>query len=185
MEQKSGSGDQKAIFALSAMAGLIGSLCCVTPVVLVLFGLASVTVANNWGNLLYGEYRWWFRGVALLFLAAGLVVYFRRRGICTLDTVARQRNRVINVTLLVFLLATGIYVFGNYVVVHFWGIAAGLPWAQWDESWAYPVSAVLLGAAAIWLLLTWLLARRSAAIRRGMPNDRYQDASPPVSQDRR
>ncbi len=185
MERNSGSGDQKAIFVLSAMAGLIGSLCCVTPVVLVLFGLASVTVATNWGNLLYGEYSWWFRGLAILSLAAGLVVYFRRRGICTLDAAARERNRVINVTLLVFLLATGIYVFWNYVVVHFWGISAGLPWAQWDESWAYPVSAVLLGAAAIWLLLTWLRARRSATIPQGMRNDRYQHASPPVSQDRR
>jgi hypothetical protein len=114
--------------------------------------------------------------VAILSLAAGLVVYFRRRGICTLDAAARERNRVINVTLLVFLLAIGIYIFWNYVVVHFWGIAAGLPWAQWDESWAYPVAAVLLSTAVIWLLLSWQLARRSAAISR---------TSPPVSQDRR
>ena len=33
-----------------------------------------------------------------------------------------------------------------------WGIAAGLPWGQWDESWAIPTSIalILLAAVAIW-----------------------------------
>ena len=162
MKDSTKGSDGKSILLLSSIAGFIAGLCCITPIVLVLFGLASVTVANNWGNLLYGDYRWHFRAVAMVFLVAGLVVYFRRRGICTLDAAARERNRVINVSLLVFFLATGIYIFWNYVVLHWWGIAAGLPWAQWDESWSWPVSAVLLGVGIVWLYL----ARRSRAGRR-------------------
>lgn len=145
--------DPKAVWLLSSLAGLLGGLCCFPPIVVVLFGLAGVSVANDWGNLLYGEYRWWFRAFGLLALAAGLVIYFRRRGICTFEQARRQRNRLINITLLSLLAATGVYVLWNYVVLHYWGIAAGLPWAQWDESWAIPLSAVLIGAAVLWSLL--------------------------------
>lgn len=144
--------DRKGIVLFSVVGGLIGGLCCLTPIVLVLFGLASVAVAADLGNVLYGEYRWEFRLTALAFVAAALVVYFRRQGVCTLDQVRRQRNRIMNVSLLVLIAATGIYLFWNYVVLHYWGIAAGLPWAQYsDESWAIP-STVVLFALFFWFL---------------------------------
>src|SRR5262245_19202410 len=60
MAQQDGRTDRTAVVYLSALGGLVGSLCCVTPVVLVLLALASVSVANDWGNLLYGDYKWWF-----------------------------------------------------------------------------------------------------------------------------
>ena len=151
-------GDRKGIFIISAFAGLIGGLCCVTPIVLVLLGLASLSAAADIGNVLYGDYRWLFRATALAFLALALWVYFRRKGICTLDQARRQRNRIINTSLVVLITAVGTYIFWTYFAVHYWGIAVGLPWAQYDESWALPVSAAVLGTA---LVLYLILIRRS------------------------
>ncbi|MBI3693385.1 MAG: hypothetical protein HY238_00895 [Acidobacteria bacterium] len=153
-------GDRKAIWLLSALGGLIGGLCCLTPIVVILLGLSGVAAANSLGNTLYGEHRWAFRIVALVFLALALILYFRKRGICTLDEAKRQRNRVINVASLVVFTSAGIYILWNYVVLHYWGIAAGLPWSQYsDERWAIPASAVILALAVVASL--WL--RRSKA----------------------
>lgn len=146
---------------ISALAGLIGGLCCVTPIVLVLLGLASITVAADLGNVLYGEYRWLFRGAALAFLALALWIYFRRRGICTLDQARRERNRIVNTALVVLTTAVGIYIFWTYIAVHYWGIAVGLPWAQYDESWALPASAIVLGVAILLYLFFFRQSRKA------------------------
>ncbi len=152
--------DRKAIFLLSSLSAFVAGLCCLTPIVMVLLGLAGVSAANSLGNSLYGEYKWEFRLAALVFLVAGLVVYFRRRGICTIDDARRQRNRLLNVSFLVIFTAIGLYVFWNYVALHYWGIAAGLPWAQWDERWAIPTSAALLAGAAVAIFLSRNHAKR-------------------------
>ncbi len=147
MADQGSRGDRRGVLAISALAGLIGGLCCFTPIVLVMLGLASISVAADLGNVLYGEYRWIFRIAALAFLALALVIYFRRRGICTLDQARRERNRIINTALVVVIAAIGIYIFWTYTAVHYWGIAVGLPWAQYDESRALPASAIVLAVA--------------------------------------
>ena len=152
------ASDRKGIFLMSGLAAVIGGLCCLTPVVLVLLGLASLSVAADLGNVLYGEWRWAFRAAALGFLGLTLWVYFRRRGICTLDQARRQRNRIVNTTLVVVIAATGMYILWTYLAVHYLGIAAGLPWTQYDESWALPASAAVLAAA---VLLYFFLFRSS------------------------
>ncbi len=159
--QAGAPGDRKGIFVISGLAALVGGLCCLTPIVLVLLGLASISVATSLGNALYGNYKWWFRTAALVFLALALIVYFRRKGICTLDEARRERNRIINTSLVVLIFATGAYIFWTYFAVHYWGIAVGLPWAQYDESWALPASAVVLGAGVI---LYAILFRRGRKI---------------------
>ncbi|MBI3679734.1 MAG: hypothetical protein HY235_04995 [Acidobacteria bacterium] len=148
------SRDRNAVLIRSMMGAAVAGLCCLTPIVLVSLGVTSVAIANNWGNILYGEYRWYFRAAALLLIAVTLALYFRSRGICTLDQARRQRNRILNLSLLALLTFHALYVSWTYVVLHYWGIAAGLPWGQWDETWAIPVSAMLLAAAglAFWLL---------------------------------
>jgi uncharacterized membrane protein len=157
MTKISSRGDRQGIFAISALAVFVAGLCCMTPVVLVLLGLASVSFAADLGDVLYGKYAWLFRIAALGFVALALWVYFRRKGICTLGEVQRQRNRVINTTLLVLTFATGGYLIWNYVVVHFWGISAGLPWAQWhDERWAVPAAAAIL---VLGVILFFVLSR--------------------------
>jgi len=148
MPQKNNQSDSKIALTISALGGLVGGLCCLTPIVLVMFGLAGVSFAAGLGNVLYGEYRWVFRALGLLFVATGLVVYFRRKGVCTLDEAKRQRNRIINVSALVIAGFTGVYIFWTYVVLHYWGIFAGLPWAQYDESWAVPASIIIFALTA-------------------------------------
>ncbi len=140
---------RRGVFLIATLAGLISGLCCFTPVVLVLLGLATISSAASLGNVLYGDYKWWFRGAGLVFLALALIVYFRSRGICTLDEARRQRNRIINTSLVVLIFSIGIYIVWTYIAVQYWGIAVGLPWAQYDESWAFPASAAVLGAAVI------------------------------------
>ena len=154
--------DRKGIFLISGLAALIGGLCCVTPIVLVLLGLSTLAFANSLGNVLYGDYRWAFRLAALAFLALALWMYFRKRGICTLDQARRQRNRIINTTLVVLIAAIGMYIFWTYLAVHYWGIAVGLPWAQYDESWALPASASVLAAAVILYFLLFRNPRQTA-----------------------
>jgi MerT mercuric transport protein len=162
MNSPESKADSKGIFLISGLAALIGGLCCMTPVVLVLLGLSTLAFANSLGNVLYGDYRWAFRLAALGFLALALVVYFRRRGICTLNQARRQRNRIINTTLVIGIGAVGMYIFWTYVAVHYWGIAVGLPWAQYDESWALPVSAVVLLAAVVLYFLLFPKPRHAA-----------------------
>lgn len=156
MNQATHRQDRKAIVVFSSLGGIFAGLCCFPPIVLVMFGLAGVAFANDLGNVLYGEYRWAFRAATLLLLAAGLFFYFRRSGVCTLDQARRERNRIFNVSLLVLVTGIGIYIFWTYVVLHYWGIAAGLPWAQYDESWAFPASAAVLALAAV---LAYVLRR--------------------------
>lgn len=148
--------DRKAALIVSTFGGLFAGLCCLAPIALVSFGLTTVTIANNWGNLLYGEYKWWFRVAALALMSLTLLLYLRQRGVCTLDQARRQRNRILNLVVLAMLGFAAVYVFWVYIVLHAWGIAAGLPWAQWDESWAIPVSLAL--AAAV-LLAAFVLPR--------------------------
>ena|SRR3989442_1258604 len=66
-----------------------------------------------------------------------------------LDQARRERNQILNTLLVVLVASIGAYIFWTYVAVHYWGIAAGLPWAQYDESWALPVAAAVLTAAVI------------------------------------
>jgi NADH:ubiquinone oxidoreductase subunit 6 (subunit J) len=156
MSQTTENQDRKAIVVFSSLSGVFAGLCCFPPIVLVTFGLAGVAFANDLGNVLYGEYRWMFRAAALALLAAGLFFYFRRSGICTLDQARRERNRILNVSLLALVTGIGIYIFWTYIVLHYWGIAAGLPCAQYDDSWAFPASTGVLGFAA---LLAYLMRR--------------------------
>lgn len=69
---------------LGMLAGLVGISCCVTPAVLALLGLSSVSFAISLGNTLYYQYGWYFRGAALLLAGAGLYVNLKRRKACSL-----------------------------------------------------------------------------------------------------
>jgi hypothetical protein len=146
---------RRGIFLGSALAIATGCLCCITPLALVLFGLASISTAVSVDNTLSGKYIWVFRGVGLLLLAASLVAYFRRRGICTLDAARRQRNRILNAVLLTLLFAIGGYLAFEYVLLGYWGRAVGLPWVP--EHWAMLWSGILLAVGVLVLMATrWI-----------------------------
>jgi hypothetical protein len=111
------------LFRISALPVFIASLCCVSPVIIFLFGLGTASVASSLADTLYGEYKWYFRGVGLIALMGALALHLRRtKHICTLDEAVRRRNEIINS--IVLTLAAGIvgYLFFLYVVVHYVGV---------------------------------------------------------------
>ena len=124
----------KSLVKLISTSTIIASMCCLPSVVLVLFGLASVSTAAALSDNLYwgGEGYEWFRPTMLTVASAsvfiGLFIYFRNRGICTFDDVKRQRRKVINTTLLVLVVAYVSYLLFNYVILTEIGILLGLEW---------------------------------------------------------
>ena len=120
--------DQKSFLkkALPSVA-VIASLCCLTPIVLVLFGISTVAFAASLGDTLYYGYKWAFRGAALAFLLVALAIYFyKKENICTLHDLARKRNKVINFTAIVLIGSLLAYLFFTYVILEVAGILLGL-----------------------------------------------------------
>ena len=124
----------KFLVKLISTSTIIASMCCLPSIVLVLFGLASVSSAAALSDTLYwgGEGYEWFRPTMLtiagLSVIIGLFVYFRNRGICTFDDVKRQRRKVINTSLLVLIIAYLSYLLFNYVILTEVGILLGIEW---------------------------------------------------------
>ncbi|MHC4092196.1 MAG: hypothetical protein ACYSVY_18315 [Planctomycetota bacterium] len=137
--------DRKGILGLGAVGAVAASLCCLTPVVLVIGAMGLVALfgpgilgassgsevtqrIHRFTDHWYEDYKWAFRAFGIVAMALGLCVYFRRRGICSLDAARRNRNRVVNVSILTGIAGASIYLVWNYVVLHYWGKWAGLPW---------------------------------------------------------
>lgn len=112
----------REILKISGIPVVFASLCCLSPIIVVLLGLGSVTVASTLADTLYGEYKWAFRLLGLLTLGVALIHHFRRQGVCTLDQAKRERSRIINTVLIT--LATGLigYIVFLYVIVHYAGV---------------------------------------------------------------
>ena len=113
----------KELLKISGIPVIFASLCCLTPVILVTLGLASVSFAASLATTLYGTYKWYFRATGLILLVISLISYFRRqKGICTIDEAVRRKNEIVNTVMLA--LITGIlgYLFFLYVIVEYAGI---------------------------------------------------------------
>ncbi|DAC11857.1 MAG TPA: hypothetical protein D7H77_03665 [Candidatus Poseidoniales archaeon] len=94
-----------------------------------LAGSSAIVAADQLSNDLYYSWvRFALYLVSLSMLSYGLVVYFRNRGVCTLDDVKREKRRVVNTTLAVFTAAILTYLIWNFVILEIVGIAIGLPW---------------------------------------------------------
>lgn len=113
----------RELLKISSIPAIIASLCCLSPVILVLAGVSTVSVASSLADTLYGEYKWYFRFAGLVSLCAALVFYLRRtKGICTIDEAKRRRNEIINIAALTLIAAVLSYIFFLYVVVHYIGV---------------------------------------------------------------
>ena len=125
----------KGLWKWISSSAVIASMCCLPSVVLVMFGLASISTAAALStDLYYSPVRYLLLLGAGVFLSYGLYRHFRADGICTLDDVKRERQKVINTSLLVFTLAIVVYLIFNYVVLEIIGIELGLPWED-DAFW--------------------------------------------------
>lgn len=92
------------------LSGMAAISCCVSPVVLVLLGVASAAEAVSLGNTLYYAYGWAFRGAGVLVAAVAVFFYLRKRGSCSLSGARKYRNT------LVTLVVTG----GSTYLALFW-----------------------------------------------------------------
>ncbi len=113
----------KEILKISSVPVIIASLCCLSPVILVVFGIGTLSFATSLADTLYGEYKWLFRIAGLIAMVIALVMYFRRKkGICTIDEAKRRRNEIINTVALTVITCVIGYIFFLYVVVHYAGV---------------------------------------------------------------
>ena len=118
----------KELLGLSGIAAFFASLCCVTPIVIVLLGIGSVSFAAGLGNILYFDYRWVFISMGIITLALAYVLYLRKKGICTLNEAKRKRQKILNQVILLLALAIVTYLIFNYVILEFIGYWLGI----WD-----------------------------------------------------
>jgi hypothetical protein len=101
------------LFKISGIPVILASLCCLSPVVLVLLGVSTVSFASSLADTFYG----------MIALIGSLAFYLRRtKGICTIDDVVRRRNEVINYLALTVIAGVLGYLFFLYVVVHYLGV---------------------------------------------------------------
>ncbi len=89
-------------------------------------GLESAVVAGSLADVLYGQYKWWFRALWLLVLAVATILSFRKKGICTFDQAKRRHNEVMNTVLAVTIVSVLAYIIWLYGIVHIIGAWAGL-----------------------------------------------------------
>lgn len=114
---------------MTGLPVLAASLCCLSPLILVAFGLSTAAFASSLADTLYGDYRWIFRIIGLALLVWSLILYFRRqKWICTLDEAKKRRQEIVNTSLLVLIAGIIGYVIFLYVVVHY----TGLPFGIWE-----------------------------------------------------
>ena len=117
----------KEIVKLTWLPVLVASLCCLSPLILVLFGLSTAAFAGSLADTFYGSYKWYFRLAGLVLLLVSLIIYFRRtKGICTIDEAKKRRNEIINTVVVVFIVSIIGYVVFLYGVVEYAGILAGV-----------------------------------------------------------
>jgi len=116
----------KEVLKIIRLPVVFASLCCLTPIVLVLLGLSGVIFASSLSDTLYGSYKWAFRAFGLGLLGISLLIYFRSKGICTLDQAKRQKRKIINTALVVLLVAVVGYIVFLYVIVEIVGSLLGI-----------------------------------------------------------
>lgn len=117
----------KDIVKVTSLPVVIASLCCLYPVILVLFGLSTVAFASSLSDILYGQYRWLFRLIGLILLAIAIVIYLRKKEkICTLDEAKKQRNKIVNIIAISVSAAVMGYIIWLYIIVELIGTILGI-----------------------------------------------------------
>jgi len=116
----------KESLKISSIPVVFASLCCLAPITLVLVGVSTVSFAASLADTFYGDYKWYFRLAGLVSLIVALVIYLRRKGVCTLDEAKKRRNEIFNIIALSLIVGVVGYIFFLYVVVHYVGVFMGL-----------------------------------------------------------
>jgi|AntAceMinimDraft_6_1070360.scaffolds.fasta_scaffold66960_2 hypothetical protein len=125
--------EKKFIWKTAGIAGFIATLCCLSPIVLVLFGISTASFAIGLGDVLFKQYWWAFVLLGILTLVFSITFYFRKQyGVCTLDEAKKYRKKITNM----FFLGLGafaiMYIIFEIVLQSIW---AQLGWSSWDIFW--------------------------------------------------
>ncbi len=117
----------REILRLTWVPVLMASLCCLAPVIVVLFGLGSVSFAISLYGITYGTYGWVFVFAGVILIGISLILYFRRqRGICTLNEARQRQREIVNISITVFSIAAIAYIIWNYGIVGIVGRELGI-----------------------------------------------------------
>ena len=125
--------ETKSLSKWMLSSAFVSSLCCFPSIVLVMLGVSTTTAAAALSDKLYfGIARPILYIISIGMLCAGLWIYFRKQDICTLDDVKRNRNKVINTVLIVFITSFLIYFVWNYIILELVGLAIGID--EWEKT---------------------------------------------------
>lgn len=100
---------------LSFPAATVASLCCLSPLVLVLLGASASSFGVTLFTRTLGPYEWVFFSTGAAFLVASLIAHFRAQNICTLDQARARQKEVVKTTTLVLVVALIVFgvIFGS------------------------------------------------------------------------
>lgn len=102
-------GKSKNFIVRGITSAILSSLCCVTPLVVVLIGIGSVSVA-----LSFLRYRIYFLALGFVFLVTATYIYMKRDyGKCNLNTVSKEKYSIIASAVLMI----AIYVTLTYFII--------------------------------------------------------------------
>ena len=98
---------------IGVWGGLIASLCCVTPLVIVLFGLGSLSFALG-----FTKYKSIFTILGVLFVGIAITMNFRKKT-CSADPNEMKRRKVF--VLVIVLTMASLYFLVQYLILPFLG----------------------------------------------------------------
>lgn len=115
--------DKKTVGIITGISAFIAGLCCFSPIVLVLLGLATTSFAGGLADTFYGDYKWYFRGAGFLFILLSYFWWYKSKSEgCSLDQKKKLRNKTLNMFLITFIVTTIVYIIWLYGVVEYIGI---------------------------------------------------------------
>ena len=100
-------------------SGLVAITCCVSPVVLVLLGIATAAEAVTLGDTLYYDYGWYFRAAGFGVAALAVVLFLRGRGVCNVRGAYRYRRMLLVLVASGAATYAGLFWFTKYLGIWF------------------------------------------------------------------
>ena len=104
---------------LGLASGLAAITCCVSPIVLVLLGVATAAEAVTLGDTLYYDYGWYFRGAGFGIAALAVYLFLRGRGVCNVRGAYRYRLMLIVLVASGAATYAGLFWFTKYLGIWF------------------------------------------------------------------
>ena len=104
---------------LGLASGLVAITCCVSPVVLVLLGVATAAEAVTLGDTLYYTYGWYFRAAGLVIAALAVILFLRGRGVCNVRGAYQYRRMLIVLVASGAVTYAGLFWFTKYLGIWF------------------------------------------------------------------